>query len=173
MTQPEILSGLRLRYGDAIDELLRLGERGQATIDLLLTPAPKIKPAPIAEPRVVSAPLEPKRLPPDADCADCGEQVAYPANRCAPCALAVTRKNRARTYGLSVPDQVALWQRQGGRCAICEVEFESERDAKLDHDHRTGAVRAFLCNRCNTQLGVLELPTQPAAAAYLAKHAAE
>lgn len=37
-------------------------------------------------------------------------------------------------------------------CPICERTIPA-KDAKLDHCHRTGIVRGWLCNGCNTSLG--------------------
>lgn len=46
-----------------------------------------------------------------------------------------------------------LWQ--GGRCAICPATEASVSQSALhvDHDHKTGAVRALLCSRCNIGIG--------------------
>lgn len=44
---------------------------------------------------------------------------------------------------------------QGSRCAICQRTVSSDA-AVLDHDHRTGAVRAVLHRGCNSLLGKLE-----------------
>jgi hypothetical protein len=41
---------------------------------------------------------------------------------------------------------------QGGACACCKQSPKGERLA-VDHDHRTGIVRALLCRRCNLVLG--------------------
>jgi hypothetical protein len=64
-------------------------------------------------------------------------------------------------YGLSEADYNALYEAQGGRCAICEDPvanlLDHEGDGRtataLDHDHTTGAVRGILCPNCNTGLG--------------------
>ena len=42
-------------------------------------------------------------------------------------------------------------------CPIClrTTVIEKERDTNLDHDHNTGEIRGFICNRCNTGLGNL------------------
>ena len=67
--------------------------------------------------------------------------------------------NLWRHYGVSHLDVQALYERQGGRCAICGCgEEDSIYGGKqggtqrfgVDHCHRTGRVRALLCNRCNT-----------------------
>ena len=40
-------------------------------------------------------------------------------------------------------------------CRICErtITIQTTRDANLDHDHQTGEIRGWICNRCNTGLG--------------------
>jgi len=47
---------------------------------------------------------------------------------------------------------------QGGKCAICQgpVTTRQGQDAVLDHDHKTGAVRAVLHRSCNALLGKIE-----------------
>ncbi|WP_432279202.1 endonuclease domain-containing protein [Nocardia brasiliensis] len=46
-----------------------------------------------------------------------------------------------------------VWQR--GRCAICGVEGEmgGHWGMVLDHDHRTGLIRGWLCRCCNAAEG--------------------
>ena len=63
---------------------------------------------------------------------------------------------RQRFYGLK-PGQAALMlESQGGACAICEDEITLAGPTAgcVDHDHVTGAVRGFLCRRCNSGLGM-------------------
>lgn len=55
----------------------------------------------------------------------------------------------------------AMVAAQGGVCAICH-EPETKLSAKgrvrrlsIDHDHRTGRVRALLCARCNSVVGYM------------------
>ena len=55
-------------------------------------------------------------------------------------------------YQLSEPELDAMFQAQGGRCALCG----GAKALVVDHDHATGKVRALLCHRCNTSLGWLE-----------------
>jgi hypothetical protein len=45
--------------------------------------------------------------------------------------------------------------RQGNLCDLCKTAVQ-EKDAVLDHDHRTGAVRGVLHRGCNSLLGKLE-----------------
>lgn len=47
----------------------------------------------------------------------------------------------------------ALAERQGNRCAICQLPLSKP---VLDHDHSTGAVRATLHAGCNSLLGKVE-----------------
>jgi hypothetical protein len=54
-----------------------------------------------------------------------------------------------RRYGISAQDADAMLEAQGGLCAICKVAPA----VHVDHDHATGAVRAFLCFNCNGGLG--------------------
>ncbi len=55
-----------------------------------------------------------------------------------------------RKYKLTHRELSALRAAQQDRCGICGAS-EPER---LDHDHVTGKVRAFLCQRCNQGLGL-------------------
>lgn len=61
-----------------------------------------------------------------------------------------------------------LYQAQAGRCAINNCEGPLD----VDHDHTTGAVRALLCNDCNTAVArVLEDPIRAInVAEYIRKH---
>ena len=40
-------------------------------------------------------------------------------------------------------------------CRICDrtITIQQNRDVNLDHDHTTGEIRGWICNRCNTGLG--------------------
>lgn len=58
-----------------------------------------------------------------------------------------------RVYGLTQDGFMLLVSSQGGRCAICDGVFESRRDTHIDHDHKTGKLRAILCAFCNRGLG--------------------
>jgi hypothetical protein len=86
-------------------------------------------------------------------------------------------------YGISVEQYNALFEKQGGLCAICgRPETRAHRDGRpynlaVDHDHGCcpgprlcgACVRGLLCRDCNTAVGLLgESPDRVAAAlAYL------
>lgn len=48
-----------------------------------------------------------------------------------------------------------MFEKQGGRCAICETEKPNGYGKRLavDHCHDTGRVRGLLCGNCNHGLG--------------------
>ena len=56
--------------------------------------------------------------------------------------------------GITVEQVKNLLDSQGWRCAICREEFKES--PRLDHDHATGAVRGFLCGKCNGGIGLLK-----------------
>jgi hypothetical protein len=62
-------------------------------------------------------------------------------------------RQRRYTYGLGATDHAELLRQQQGACAICEG---STAPLTVDHDHRSGRVRALLCNRCNRAIGHLQ-----------------
>jgi hypothetical protein len=68
-----------------------------------------------------------------------------------------------RAYNLSLEEQKAMFVEQDGCCAICETPiFYDKKFGKrinTDHNHTTGKVRGLLCTRCNTFVGMLEIPS--------------
>ena len=62
-----------------------------------------------------------------------------------------------RKYGLTPAAFEAILREQGGSCAACETsEWRGKHGSPvIDHDHKTGAVRGILCNRCNAAAGML------------------
>lgn len=66
------------------------------------------------------------------------------------------RKSVIRSYGLELEDFENMLKIQNNRCAICGSEDWGKVSPSIDHDHKTGIVRALLCNRCNRTLGFLE-----------------
>lgn len=62
--------------------------------------------------------------------------------------------DRERKYGME-PGDIASFDH--GKCWICQQpETVPGRSLAIDHDHQTGAVRGFLCYRCNTVLGRMQ-----------------
>lgn len=58
------------------------------------------------------------------------------------------------TYGLTLEQYQEMVLSQCGSCAICgDVPG---RPLFVDHDHKTGEVRALLCLACNSALGQLK-----------------
>lgn len=64
------------------------------------------------------------------------------------------KKHVFRTYGLTDAGYSSLLAQQHGRCRICFSEPDPGQRLHVDHDHDTGEVRALLCRRCNTLLGM-------------------
>jgi hypothetical protein len=69
-----------------------------------------------------------------------------------------------KKFGIGEEDYAALFEKQGGKCAICGSDSpkgrKSGRGGKVnnfyvDHCHQTGKVRGLLCNHCNRGLGLL------------------
>jgi len=68
-----------------------------------------------------------------------------------------------KLYNLSLDEWEAMYEAQGGVCAICggREKDKSDRYVNLtvDHCHGTGRVRGLLCNSCNRALGLLQEST--------------
>lgn len=62
-----------------------------------------------------------------------------------------------KNYGLTVEQFETFYSNQKGCCACCgKHESEFKRRLHVDHDHKSGQVRALLCTRCNPGLGYFE-----------------
>lgn len=94
-----------------------------------------------------------------------------------------TLKDKVRTlykkYGMTLDDYEKKFNDQNGVCDICgrpEVSIDKRnktvRALAVDHCHKTGKVRALLCQKCNTALGKFNDDPQllRKAAEYLEKH---
>lgn len=70
-------------------------------------------------------------------------------------------RNYQKLYGIGVAEYDAMLVAQDGKCKICGRARASKnvkfRFFSVDHDHKTGAVRGLLCNKCNGALGWYEL----------------
>ena len=81
-------------------------------------------------------------------------------------------KNLKKKYGITAADYNAMFEAQGGLCAICkgaEGSFSNGGGLHVDHNHTTNKVRKLLCGSCNNGIGNFHenIETLLAAAAYL------
>lgn len=74
-----------------------------------------------------------------------------PRNRWGACLTCKRKQERQRLGVKNAHGQTGV----GQSCAICSVVLTNTGPAKyaLDHDHKTGSVRDWLCVRCNAGLG--------------------
>ncbi len=82
-----------------------------------------------------------------------------------------------RLVNLSLDVYYQMIEDQNNKCAICGLEETrkfKKRETKLciDHNHKTGEVRALLCHGCNTAIGKFKenIELMERAIAYLKKH---
>ena len=87
------------------------------------------------------------------------------------------RKNQYLKYnfGMSIDDWYALYDKQGGKCAICSEAYPREplkQGLHVDHCHGTGKIRGLLCGQCNKALGLFRENSATIASAitYLEEH---
>ena len=88
--------------------------------------------------------------------------------------------NLKKQYGIDLKEYERMAEEQKGLCAICgNPETTKDKDGgprmmPVDHDHKTGKVRALLCTQCNRGLGMFtdSIERLKSAAAYLEKHLA-
>ncbi len=91
-----------------------------------------------------------------------------------------THQHLMKTYGISYETYQAMEVAQNHKCAICGSEDPKTRKRIgatrsrfcVDHDHKTGKIRALLCAKCNRGIGLLgDDPIRlEAAAKYLREH---
>ena len=66
-----------------------------------------------------------------------------------------SHRHNLKRHNLTLTDYDQMFDKQNGNCAICGLP-ELTRRLAVDHNHKTGKVRALLCLRCNMELGVYE-----------------
>jgi hypothetical protein len=68
----------------------------------------------------------------------------------------VSKKGRLKKFGLSTEEYDTISKAQNHRCKICGDKANTKSKYKtltVDHNHKTGEVRALLCSQCNSMLG--------------------
>lgn len=81
-------------------------------------------------------------------------------------------RDRCRKYNITEEQFYALWDAQDGLCAIGFEALEFGKGLCVDHDHKTGVVRALLCGHCNLMLGHAreDIGVLNSAISYLERH---
>lgn len=64
------------------------------------------------------------------------------------------RKKLLKKYGLTLSDFGRMMALQDSRCKICGDPPPDKCRLSVDHDHKTGAVRALLCLKCNSAVAM-------------------
>ena len=59
-------------------------------------------------------------------------------------------------YGISLAKYEEMLAVQNGACDMCKRLPLGVKPLHVDHDHKTGAIRALLCRRCNSLVGFVE-----------------
>ena len=78
----------------------------------------------------------------------------------------------SKKFGLTAEQYEAMAIAQEGHCAICPEPDKPDKRLAVDHDHKTGKVRALLCDRCNRGIGYFYENAEllRSAASYLDAH---
>jgi hypothetical protein len=75
--------------------------------------------------------------------------------------LKMRQNSLKKNYNITLEDYDRMLDEQQGLCAMCgRPETTSNQYSikrlSVDHNHKTGKVRALLCSTCNVKLGVVE-----------------
>jgi hypothetical protein len=68
-------------------------------------------------------------------------------------------KDYKRNYGITLDEFNCMLEKQNGLCSCCGVKmvFRDKVDCTfpcLDHNHKTGKIRAIICSACNLTIGI-------------------
>lgn len=91
-------------------------------------------------------------------CLDCKAEMAFYHQRNKQTSQS---RDRRRNYGLTQEEYDDYLVKQEGLCALCHKEETvimrgHVKQLSVDHDHKTGQIRALLCARCNFLVGLAE-----------------
>jgi len=77
-----------------------------------------------------------------------------------------------RNYGINHKQYEEMFIQQENKCAICGSPQVGTKRLSIDHCHKTGKVRALLCQKCNFGLGFFRdnVELLEKAKQYLIKH---
>ena len=65
-----------------------------------------------------------------------------------------TKLKKFKGYGITEEQYIEMFNKQKGKCAICETHQDNLKSPlHIDHNHKTGKVRALLCYKCNHGIG--------------------
>lgn len=88
------------------------------------------------------------------------ERVRFYYKRHKPHTVYMNWRRQIAALGCTPELYAKLVEKQHGLCAICKGKNKTQRQLAVDHDHRTGAVRGLLCQRCNLVLGCVQEDSQ-------------
>jgi hypothetical protein len=72
--------------------------------------------------------------------------------------------SKSKKYGVDTKSLILLWDTQDGKCAICKITLtvnksDTNTQGVVDHCHKSGNVRGWLCKKCNVHVGVVDRMT--------------
>lgn len=88
-------------------------------------------------------------------CEICGNQYITHCHSSKWCKNCIPNKHAATTYkryGLLPKEEKELKEQNNGICPICN----KRKASAIDHNHTTGQVRGYICNKCNIGLHYIE-----------------
>ena len=88
-------------------------------------------------------------------CEICGNDYIATSTTAKWCRNCIPNKHSATIfarYGLLPNQEKELKEKYNGICPICN----KRKSSAIDHDHKTGKVRGYICNKCNMGLHYIE-----------------
>lgn len=86
------------------------------------------------------------------------------------CKRCIRSKHLFKKYGITLDEWEKMLYSQKGECPICgKKQSEAKSTFHVDHNHKTGDIRAIICGYCNRYL-MMYLHDNPKRAIGLAKY---